>query len=187
MLAILHVLMQTKTLLFLGFYDFAYVGSCGATLLEDWKCWFLWRQHTFVFFMPYTGIAIEKYKWGQIIDGVGDGGWNGDDYEGRWVMEMGMRKWMKMVSMHKCFQIRWLTNTMVYMWFIMGSLKWQIYINERGIMLTILYDEPLYFYFHLYGLIVCILFRLWKKDGGSGRIDMDMAMWMALYSILFLK
>ena len=49
MLAILHLLMQIETLLFLGFYDFAYVGSCGATLLEDRKCWFLWRQHTFVF------------------------------------------------------------------------------------------------------------------------------------------
>ena len=34
----------------------------------------------------------------------------------------------------------------------MESLKWQIYINAhdlglKGIMLTILYDEPLYFYF----------------------------------------
>ena len=43
------------------------------------------------------------------------------------------------------------------------------------------------FTFHLYGLIVCILFRLRKKDGGSGSIGMDMEMWMDLYSILFLK
>ena len=32
MLAILHVHMQTKTLLFLGFYNFAYVGSCGGNI-----------------------------------------------------------------------------------------------------------------------------------------------------------
>ena len=95
-------------------------------------CWFLWGNTAWrskvlalveathiCFFMPYTWIAIEKYKWGQIIDGIGDGGWNGDDYEGRWVMEMEMRKWVKMVSMHKCFQIWWLTITKVYMWFIM--------------------------------------------------------------------
>ena len=29
---ILHVLMQTKTLLFYGFYGFAYVGSCGGNI-----------------------------------------------------------------------------------------------------------------------------------------------------------
>ena len=30
--AILHVLLQTKTLLFYGFYGFAYVGSCGGNI-----------------------------------------------------------------------------------------------------------------------------------------------------------
>ena len=50
MLAVFHVLMQTKTLLFLGFYDFAYVGSCGATLLEDRKCWFC-GGNTHLFFL----------------------------------------------------------------------------------------------------------------------------------------
>ena len=53
--AILHVLMQTKTLLFYGFYGFAYVGSCGGNIalkIEGVGSFGLASHHTLMTKLP---------------------------------------------------------------------------------------------------------------------------------------